>query len=81
MACRPDKSDLAQGGQCALAGARGPGAACETHAQCAAESLCLVAVGASGRCVRVCSVSTPGCACVGTNLGVSVCREDMGVER
>jgi hypothetical protein len=78
MGCRPTSEALGKG-RCGLSGPRAPGAVCDTHAQCAAGALCL-AEGKSGasRCARPCRASEAGCACTETNLGVSVCREDLG---
>lgn len=78
MACRPHAAELSSGGHCALSGPRAPSAACQTHAQCSGESLCLgEGKGESGQCVRVCAEAAPGCDCTPTNLGLRLCREDL----
>ncbi len=82
MGCRPG-AELADKGRCALAGSRPPAAPCETHGECAGGALC-VGEERSGksRCARACKGGAAvGCTCVETNLGVGLCREDLGGER
>jgi hypothetical protein len=78
MGCRPSSAELTRGGRCARAGTQAPGSVCAEHAACAAESLCLQGEGGQGHCVRICAQGSARCTCVATNVGLQVCREDLG---
>lgn len=77
MGCRPARGAADHAATCQLAGARPPGAPCESHRDCDAQSLCLTSDASAARCVRGCRGTTPGCECIATALGFSVCREDI----